>query len=72
MHCKKTHQKQNKASKRQQGNHFNDFSTGNYFSNKIQKAQTTKKTSDKLNHLKLRTSFIKDPIKRMKKKDPLT
>lgn len=66
---KKTHQKQNKASKRQQGNHFNDLSIGNYFSNKTQKAQTTKKTSDKLNHLpvKLRTSFIKDLIKRMKK-----
>ena len=58
--------KKNEASKRQ-GEYSHDLSTGNYFSNKIQKAQTTKKTSDKLNHLKQRTSFIKDPIKRMKK-----
>lgn len=61
MFCNKTHQKQNKASKRQQGNHFNDLSIGNYFSNKTQKAQTTKKINDKLNHLpvKLRLPSLK-------------
>lgn len=50
-------EKQNKASKRQQGEYFHDI--GNYFSHKAKKAQTAKKISDKLDYLNLRMSFIK-------------
>lgn len=51
-------EKQNKASKRR-GEYFHNHSISNYFSNKTQRAQITKKISDKLDYLKLRTSFIK-------------